>query len=113
MDGFVPYGPIVAGKDGLAFFTIRSKADPVTHFMPGAEHPREKKSKRQGFAHHVRLDHPKDEVFAGPFEDGLEARRVYLKKGQRLELEAPKHLGALIAFGLGGRLASYGRQYPQ
>jgi hypothetical protein len=34
-DGFTPYGPIVAGADGLTFFNLRSRADVGAHFMPG------------------------------------------------------------------------------
>ena len=33
-DGYTPYGPIVAGPEGLAFFTIRAKGEPNVYYMP-------------------------------------------------------------------------------
>jgi hypothetical protein len=40
-----PYGPIVAGAEGIAFFTLRPRADIGGYFMPGA---REKMRARAG-----------------------------------------------------------------
>jgi hypothetical protein len=35
-DAFTPYGPIVGGEDGFAFFNFRSRADIGAHLMPGS-----------------------------------------------------------------------------
>jgi hypothetical protein len=36
-DAYTPYGPIVAGEDGLAFFTLRQTAYAGFHEMPGSK----------------------------------------------------------------------------
>src|SRR5688572_22188693 len=34
--GHTGYGPISAGRDGLSYFTLRTRMDPGAHFLPGA-----------------------------------------------------------------------------
>ncbi len=46
-DGFTPYGPIVAGGDGISFFTIRAKPDRSgAHYMPESRQELERKAGR-------------------------------------------------------------------
>jgi hypothetical protein len=45
-DAYTPYGPIVAGKDGLAFFTLRQTAYAGAHEMPGSKALMKKKAGR-------------------------------------------------------------------
>jgi hypothetical protein len=45
-DGFTPYGPIVAGADGLLFFNLRSRGDVGAHYMPGEKDNLERKAGR-------------------------------------------------------------------
>jgi hypothetical protein len=54
-DAFTPYGPIVAGVEGLRYLTLRAEADPeAPHYMPGAK---DKMSRRAGrsFTHQSEL----------------------------------------------------------
>ena len=46
-DGFTPYGPIVAGDEGISFFTIRATPDHSgAHYMPGSRGELERKAGR-------------------------------------------------------------------
>lgn len=45
-DAYTPYGPITAGQHGMAFFTLRTRADVGAHYMP---HSRgEKRGRKTG-----------------------------------------------------------------
>jgi hypothetical protein len=45
-DGFTPYGPIVAGPDGVAFLTLRPRYDAGARYMPESRDKLEQKARR-------------------------------------------------------------------
>lgn len=45
-DGFTPYGPIVAGSDGVAFLTLRPSYDAGAKYMPESRDKLEQKARR-------------------------------------------------------------------
>jgi hypothetical protein len=53
-DGFTPYGPIVCGAEGMAFFNLRSHSDVGGYPMPGSRAELERRAGRT-WTEHTRL----------------------------------------------------------
>jgi hypothetical protein len=88
-DAFTPYGPIIGGEDGFAFFNFRSRADIGAHLMPAS---REELVRHAGrtMTETTRLrladatDHLRAETLIEPCEDGLAATEIVAGPGVRL-----------------------------
>jgi hypothetical protein len=113
VDAYTPYGPIEAGPDGLAFFTIRVNPSHLTENMPGARHLRAERSQRAGFTHALDLAKPEDTALEGPHPDGLAAFRRTFEAGKPVELHAPEMTGGQVAFVLTGELVVDDVSYRQ
>jgi hypothetical protein len=88
-DGFTPYGPIVVGPEGMAFFNLRSQSDTGAFWMPGSKKHLGRKAGR-GVTADTRLsldDHAgpmRLESLIGPTEDGLAAYEVVAGQNEPL-----------------------------
>jgi hypothetical protein len=51
VDGYTPYGPIVAGGDGIAYFNLRPRADLGVHRMPAERENLHRRAGRHRTAH--------------------------------------------------------------
>jgi len=70
-DAYTPYGPIVVGGDGLAFFTLRARSDPGALYMPGSRASMLRKARRS-----VAAEVPAEDGLTAlwpPHDDGLGA----------------------------------------
>jgi hypothetical protein len=96
-DAYTPYGPIVAGDKGLAFFTLRARADTGIHYMPGSRHEMKRNAGRN-------LAADASPVVGGGdarstlFEDsdGVRAVRLQAQGGKSLQVPAVKEGGAYL-----------------
>lgn len=112
-DAYMPYGPIVAGKEGLAYLTIRARHDAGAKYMPESAHLRKRRRQRAHFLKHLDTEHPQSGTIAGPFDDGLKISRAVHEGGAAIELDAPEATGGVYGVVLGGELVSGGVAYPQ
>jgi hypothetical protein len=73
---YTPYGPIVAGKNGVVYMTLRNGWDPGALYMPGAREQLKAFGKKP--RHVVASTDAGSEVLIAPQEDGLGAwiRRI-------------------------------------
>lgn len=87
-DGFTPYGPIVCGEEGMAFFNLRSHSDVGAYPMPESKDELERKAGRSRTEHtHYKLGddgRTRMEALIDPYEDGLAAFEVIAPAGARL-----------------------------
>jgi hypothetical protein len=91
-DGFTPYGPIVAGPEGVAFFTLRPRYDAGAKYMPESRDKLEQKarrnlvwSKRVDSIETMMLGHSsRIDVIFDPQPDGLGAWLVRTGPGTRV-----------------------------
>lgn len=92
------YGPIVAGPEGIKYFTLRQMADEGAHYLPESrEHQDRDAPKRsltsdpvtaRGAAHLAGLAGPETETLLAPQPDGLAAWRICLPP--RASVASPK-----------------------
>jgi hypothetical protein len=96
--GHTPYGPIVAGEDGLRYFTLRKRWDPGAKYMPRMRERLVRGRQRQRLVPHVPLgpaaqlavrERPLTESLFGPEPDGLLAAILRLGPGQRASTPDP------------------------
>jgi hypothetical protein len=80
-DAYQPYGPIVAGPEGLAFMTIRATHDSGSHRMPGSGHLRKERPERPEVVTTIDLHEQSVGPVVGPFDDGLEIGRIAVEPG--------------------------------
>jgi len=59
-NGHSPYGPIVAGDEGIEYFTLRARWDPGAKYMPGARDRLIKGNQRQRIAAGIPTEAPED-----------------------------------------------------
>lgn len=106
-DAYQPYGPIVAGPQGLAYMTLRCRHDSGSHRMPGSGHLRARTPQRP----HLLAETDRPGAVAGPFDDGLAAERVAVAPSSAHLLDAG---GAdLLAVVVEGALSAGGEEYPR
>jgi hypothetical protein len=102
-----PYGPIVAGAGGIAFFTLRPRSDIGGYFMPGA---RDKMRAHAGRNVVVNLgaepsSEPGElEELIRPTDDALAAYRLHLDAGASVTSPAPAGSGGQFVYLLKGEL---------
>ncbi len=74
-NGHSPYGPIVAGPDGIDYFTLRARWDPGAKYMPGSRDKLIKGNQRQRLVPGIERSAPEDLArrFGAEFEIVLDA----------------------------------------
>ena len=119
-DAYTPYGPIIASKDGLTFYTLRM-APSGGHFdIPAARHLMKAKPGRS-IAGTFALREPKDKTPAGqcvveslhpPEPDGITA--VGIRLGARATGSGiPSDAGGQYCIVCSGEVVHEGRHYPR
>jgi hypothetical protein len=113
-DAWTSYGPIVAGSEGIDYFTARVSSDVGANYMPES---RLKKTHRSGRHFTIGLDGGTPEtggiqILIDRHDDGLAAYRIDLEPGESLEPPEFVGSGRLITV-LGGSLFSDGREFAQ
>ena len=87
-DGFTPYGPIVCGEEGMAFFNFRSHSDVGAYPMPASKDELERKAGRSRTEHtrcHLDGDnHTRMESLIDLTDDGLAAYEHVVAPGANL-----------------------------
>jgi hypothetical protein len=114
-DPSTPYGPIDAGKGGIAFFTLRPRADTGAYYMPGS---REDMSQHAGrnvvvpLAHH--LDAPAGEPvdLIAPHADGLASFLLTLRPDETQAGPDPAGSGGQYHLIARGSVVHDGRELP-
>jgi mannose-6-phosphate isomerase-like protein (cupin superfamily) len=109
-DAHTPYGPIVAGEGGMAFFTLRPSGYDGFHEMPESRRLRQPSQNRT----FVRRVDPAAARTSGAVEletlgDGTAAYQVTAGPRERLPLPALDHGGAFVLV-IGGVLTLAGEQ---
>ena len=112
-DAWQPYGPITAGRDGLAYLTIRARHDSGAHYMPGGGRHREGKPRRPHFVEPVDVSAPESRTLVGPFEDGLKALREKIDAAGATAFSSDEHSDGEIGVVLGGNVVYDGTTFPQ
>ena len=111
-DAYSPYGPIVAGKDGLAYLTLRQTAYVGAHFMPGS---RDLMKRRAGRNLMVELKPAAHDPIDRPLRqdaDGVAMHRLTAPAGVPLAIPDVDHGGAYCVV-LAGDVLLGGRAYPE
>lgn len=112
-DAWQPYGPITAGRNGLAYLTIRSRHDSGAHYMPGGGRHREGKPRRPHFVEPVDVSAPESRTLVGPFDDGLKASRAKIEAKGKAAFTSDDHSDGQIGVVLNGDLVFGGTRYPR
>jgi len=93
-----PYGPIVAGEEGVHYFTLRRGWDPGAKYMPAAREKLVKGRQRAALTGELRQDAPEAlrarreiaaECIMGPEPDGLAAWIYRVGAGQAFQTPDP------------------------
>ena len=96
--GHTPYGPIVAGDDGVRYFTLRQRWDPGAKYMPQMRDRLQRGRQRQALiadlpvldaAELSQLKHNDTMNFLGPETDGLLGALVSVAPNMRVDLPDP------------------------
>jgi hypothetical protein len=100
--GHTPYGPIVAGEEGVRYFTLRQQWDPGAKYMPQSRGKLKKGNQRSRIkanilvhddtARAVRKTVGVESIFEGEL-DGLSAGIYYLGEYDNLTLPSPSVTG--------------------
>ena len=102
VDSYTPYGPIVGGDDGIAFFTLRSQITACdAQYMPQSRASLVRKAGR-AFSVQVEPSEGTRQIIAAT-EDGLGARFLVLERGESARLEPSA--GGRFVIVLEGQLA--------
>jgi hypothetical protein len=113
-DAYTPYGPLVAGPEGLKFFTLRQNAYLGHHPMPGSRELMKQKAGRNLIA--VAEPGPVAEQEAKLLldeDDGLRAYELRCAAGSRLpEIAIGGRHGSGYLIVLSGELETLGRTHP-
>lgn len=120
-EAYTPYGPIVVGGDGLAFFTLRPAPDSGALYMPGARAQMIRKARRN-IAGSAGLDTASERAArAGAtttrlldgYDDGLSAVLLRLGAGQRGTGPDPADGGGQYYLVVAGDVRVEGKALPQ
>jgi len=99
-DGDTPYGPLVAGEEGLGYFTLRAKHEDGAYFMPESRKEREKAGKKRSLMpEHIELstiefsdnDTLKSKTIIEKHEDGLFAHLITVPPNKGWDGPSPKN----------------------
>jgi hypothetical protein len=113
VDGSSPYGPIYAGPDGIAWFTLRATADVGAYFMPGAKDYMRGRAGRNVVVNVDEKPLPTAGVELGelisPEPDGLASFRIRVGPGENTIGPPPGETGGQYYYVAGGSLVVDGR----
>lgn len=114
-DAYTVYGPLAASPAGMAFMTVRAKADPGPRYMPGAKSERSGKPRGRHLEAKVVVPSlgeavPGIETVLGPWDDGLAVHLVILEAGAPLPTFAPS--GGVHYLVIGGALNYQAVDHP-
>jgi hypothetical protein len=118
-DAYTPYGPIVVGDDGLAFFTLRPLEDAGANYMPESRAHMVRKARRNvagratltSSRELAELAEPVVEMLLGPESDGLSALLLRLPSGA--VADPPRPTGGQYALVVGGSARVEGALLPR
>jgi hypothetical protein len=108
-DAYTPYGPIRVGPDGLAFFTLRARADAGAQYMPESRAAMIRKARRSVAASLPAGGEMVD--LWSPHDDGLAAWIVRARP--RAELAHPPGDGGRYYLIVEGSVVHGGRELPR
>ncbi len=120
-DAYTPYGPIVVGDHGLAFFTLRPVEDAGANYMPESRAHMLRRARRN-VAGRATLTRSPDlaqrselvvETLLGPESDGLSALLLRLPAGAAADPPRPTAGGGQYALVVGGSARVEGALLPR
>jgi hypothetical protein len=117
VDPSTPYGPFIAGKGGVSFFTLRPRgAAPGIYWMPGS---RDEMTGHAGRNIVVSQSAPTEERDSSPtaplidrHDDGLAAFRLAVGAGETVTAPDPAGSGGQYYLVMEGALVADGAEYP-
>jgi len=122
-NGHTPYGPIVAGAEGLSYFTLRQRWDPGAKYVPAALEKLRKGSQRTRMASGLALASEderkvrsctKTETVFEAEADGLAAYLLRVGPEQRVRgLPDPREGGGQYLLVAGGSAVHDGKELPK
>lgn len=120
--GHTPYGPIVAGEEGIFYFTLRSRWDAGAKYMPASRDKLKPVKRKHRLAADVQVpagdslraagEGECSEVMA-PLEDGTCAYLFTIGAGEAMSLETPVTAGGQYAIVVSGSAVDEGRELPR
>lgn len=117
-NGHTPYGPIVAGDQGVKYFTLRQRWDPGAKYLPKANDLLKSGNQRRRIKGGIGVSEDGErrgrtemavETVLPPEADGLAAWMWRLGPGARLNLPSPAAGGGQYLIVAGGTLTTEGR----
>jgi hypothetical protein len=117
-NGHTPYGPIVAGEEGVQYFTLRQRWDPGAKYLPASKDLLRKGNQRTRIkggigvatdAERAARRESEREVIFAPEADGLAAWIWRLAPGCRELLPSPVESGGQYLIVVGGHLVTGGQ----
>jgi hypothetical protein len=117
-NGHTPYGPIVAGDQGVRYFTLRQRWDPGAKYLPASRDLLRKGNQRTrikggiGVSEAMQMQSRREaalEVIFEPEEDGLAAWMLRLPAGARQRLPEPAQGGGQYLIVAAGTMHASGR----
>lgn len=122
-NGHTPYGPIVAGAEGLSYFTLRQRWDPGAKYVPGALEKMRKGGQRTRMASGVALATDEErkartctttETVFEAEADGLAAYVLRVGPDQRVRgMPDPREGGGQYLLVAGGSAVHDGKELPK
>ena len=109
---YTPYGPLVAGEEGLTWMLFRAQTDKTMIYAPAPAHLRKNRKPRMEVVD-VALDRAESETLLGPCDDGLQVSRHIVPPGSAIEFSTPPSSGGRVAVVLSGEIRIDGQSYPQ
>jgi len=117
-----PYGPIVAGDEGVTYFTLRAAWDPGAKYMPKSRDKLKKGRQRQKLGSAVApcgadglraLTAPDTVTLIEREDDGMGAWLLRLAPGAAMPIPDPAHGGGQYHVVVGGSLVRDGAELPE
>jgi len=117
-NAYTPYGPIVAGADGLSYLTLRNRIDYGGGSMPKSSALRKRgdgsliAGRPRAYYWDYDPPHACNETVAGPYDDGLEVIRQLVGAKGDIAFAAPQGGGGQIGVVLAGEITEGDKRYP-
>lgn len=117
--GHTPYGPIVAGEEGLEYFTLRQRWDPGAKYMPERRNMLRKVKREFRMVHEVAQDEPEalrarrgaaTETLLEPEADGLACFVTHVGAGMAGTLPDPSAGGGQYHIVIAGTCRHEGKE---
>lgn len=117
-----PYGPIVAGDDGITYFTLRAKWDPGAKYMPASRENLIKGNQRSKLIAGIKFDNersrctgvaPIEELIIPEEADHLAVWRLCIGPGQIMTSADPTGSGGQYMIVLAGTMDCRGEELPR